>query len=47
MVEEDGVDGICRGEGEEALVDLLAALADGGPDAALACATGRSGGMGR
>ena len=35
MVEEDGVDGICRGEGEEALVDLLAALADGGPDAAL------------
>jgi len=35
MVQEPGVDGICRGEGEQALVDLLAALAGGGPDAAL------------
>ena len=35
MVQEPGVDGICRGEGEQALVDLLAALGDGGPDAAL------------
>jgi len=35
MVREPGVDGICRGEGEQALVDLLAALADGGPEAAL------------
>ncbi len=35
MVEEDGVDGICRGEGEEALVDLVAALEVGGPTAVL------------
>jgi anaerobic magnesium-protoporphyrin IX monomethyl ester cyclase len=35
MAEEDGVDGICRGEGEGAMVDLVNALADGGPDAAL------------
>ncbi len=35
MVQEEGVDGICRGEGEEALVDLVNALAAGGPDAAL------------
>jgi len=35
MVQEPGVDGICRGEGEQALVDLLAALAGGGPDAVL------------
>ena len=35
MVEEEGVDGICRGEGEEALVDLVAALKDGGPTAVL------------
>ena len=35
MAEEDGVDGICRGEGEEAMVDLVDALAGGGPDAAL------------
>jgi anaerobic magnesium-protoporphyrin IX monomethyl ester cyclase len=34
MIEEDGVDGICRGEGEEALVALVNALADGGPEAA-------------
>ncbi len=38
MVEEDGVDGICRGEGEEALVDLVNSLADGGPEAVLAVA---------
>lgn len=35
MAGEEGVDGICRGEGEPALVELLAALAGGGPDAAL------------
>jgi anaerobic magnesium-protoporphyrin IX monomethyl ester cyclase len=35
MVEEEGVDGICRGEGEEALVDLVDALANGGPPAVL------------
>jgi anaerobic magnesium-protoporphyrin IX monomethyl ester cyclase len=35
MVGEEGVDGICRGEGEEALVDLVAALEDGGPTAVL------------
>ena len=35
MAAEDGVDGICRGEGEEAMLDLLRALADGGPRAAL------------
>lgn len=35
MVEEDGVDGICRGEGEEALVELVDALAHGGPTAVL------------
>jgi anaerobic magnesium-protoporphyrin IX monomethyl ester cyclase len=35
MVEEEGVDGICRGEGEEALVELVAALAEGGPSAAV------------
>jgi anaerobic magnesium-protoporphyrin IX monomethyl ester cyclase len=29
MIEEEGVDGLCRGEGEAALLDLLAAL-DGG-----------------
>lgn len=34
MIQEPGVDGVCRGEGEQALVDLLAALAVG-PDAAL------------
>jgi radical SAM superfamily enzyme YgiQ (UPF0313 family) len=33
MVEDGGVDGICRGEGEEAMVDLVDALAGGGPDA--------------
>lgn len=31
MVHEDGVDGICRGEGEEALVDLVNGLASDGP----------------
>jgi len=35
MVEEDGVDGICRGEGEAALVELVDALGDGGPTAVL------------
>jgi anaerobic magnesium-protoporphyrin IX monomethyl ester cyclase len=30
MIEEAGVDGICIGEGEEALVDLANALSDGG-----------------
>ena len=35
MVEEEGVDGICRGEGEEALVELVDALGDGGPTAVL------------
>ncbi|MEJ2209873.1 MAG: radical SAM protein [Anaerolineae bacterium] len=35
MVEEEGVDGICRGEGEEALVDLVDHLATGGPTAVL------------
>ncbi len=35
MVDEEGVDGICRGEGEQALVDLVDALADGGPGAGL------------
>jgi anaerobic magnesium-protoporphyrin IX monomethyl ester cyclase len=38
MAEEDGVDGICRGEGEGALVDLVGALAGGGPDAVLGVA---------
>jgi radical SAM superfamily enzyme YgiQ (UPF0313 family) len=35
MVGDEGVDGICRGEGEEAMVDLVEALAGGGPDAVL------------
>ncbi len=35
MVEEEGVDGICRGEGEGAMVDLVDALAGGGPEAVL------------
>jgi anaerobic magnesium-protoporphyrin IX monomethyl ester cyclase len=35
MVEEEGVDGICRGEGEEALVELVDSLAQGGPTAVL------------
>jgi anaerobic magnesium-protoporphyrin IX monomethyl ester cyclase len=30
MIQAEGVDGICRGEGEEALVDLVNALATGG-----------------
>ncbi|MFC2015671.1 B12-binding domain-containing radical SAM protein [Chloroflexota bacterium] len=34
MIEEEGVDGICRGEGEGAIVDLVDALARGGPDEA-------------
>jgi anaerobic magnesium-protoporphyrin IX monomethyl ester cyclase len=33
MVNEEGVDGICRGEGEEALVELVGGLDGGGPDA--------------
>ena len=35
MVKEDGVDGICRGEGEGALVELVDALAAGGRSAVL------------
>ena len=35
VVQEPCVDGVCRGEGEQALVDLLATLDGGGPDAAL------------
>ncbi len=35
MLQEQGVDGICRGEGEEALVDLVNGLADGGGEAVL------------
>jgi anaerobic magnesium-protoporphyrin IX monomethyl ester cyclase len=35
MVKEEGVDGICRGEGEEALVELVDALDEGGPTAVL------------
>jgi anaerobic magnesium-protoporphyrin IX monomethyl ester cyclase len=38
MAEEAGVDGICRGEGEEAMVDLVSTLADGGPGAVLGVA---------
>ncbi|MGQ9600574.1 MAG: B12-binding domain-containing radical SAM protein [Anaerolineae bacterium] len=38
MVQESGVDGLCRGEGEEALVELVQALADGGPEAVLSVA---------
>jgi radical SAM superfamily enzyme YgiQ (UPF0313 family) len=33
MVSEEGVDGICRGEGEEALVELVETLDGDGPDA--------------
>jgi len=35
MVREEGVDGLCRGEGEEALVELVDALESGGPPAVL------------
>ena len=35
MVQEEGVDGICRGEGEAALVDLVDALGNGGRTAVL------------
>jgi radical SAM superfamily enzyme YgiQ (UPF0313 family) len=35
MVESEGVDGICRGEGETAMVELVGALSDGGPTAVL------------
>jgi len=35
MVSQEGVDGICRGEGEEAMVELVGALGDGGPSAVL------------
>jgi len=35
LANEEGVDGICRGEGEEALVELVDTLAGGGPDAVL------------
>lgn len=34
-IEEDGVDGICLGEGEEALLELVAALGNGGRPGAL------------
>jgi anaerobic magnesium-protoporphyrin IX monomethyl ester cyclase len=33
MAQEPGVDGICRGEGEEAMVDFVNGLADGGAEA--------------
>ena len=33
MIEEEGVDGICRGEGEAALVELVGVLAGGGGEA--------------
>jgi radical SAM superfamily enzyme YgiQ (UPF0313 family) len=33
MVSEEGVDGICRGEGEDALVELVETLDGDGPDA--------------
>ena len=35
MIEEEGVDGICIGEGEEAVVDLANALGNGGLDPAI------------
>jgi radical SAM superfamily enzyme YgiQ (UPF0313 family) len=35
MINEPGVDGICRGEGEMAMVDLVDALASGSSDAVL------------
>jgi anaerobic magnesium-protoporphyrin IX monomethyl ester cyclase len=35
LAREDGVDGVCRGEGEAALVDLVEALDGGGPQAVL------------
>jgi anaerobic magnesium-protoporphyrin IX monomethyl ester cyclase len=35
MAADEGVDGICRGEGEKALVELVDALRDGGPRAVL------------
>lgn len=35
MVQEEGVDGLCRGEGEEAFVALLDGLAQGGREAVL------------
>jgi radical SAM superfamily enzyme YgiQ (UPF0313 family) len=35
MIHEAGVDGLCRGEGEEAMVDLVNGLAGGGADAIL------------
>ncbi|MFN2244134.1 MAG: B12-binding domain-containing radical SAM protein [Anaerolineae bacterium] len=38
MVAEEGVDGICRGEGEDAMVDLVNALASGGPESVLGIA---------
>ncbi len=36
MVEEEGVDGVCRGEGEEALLDLVNAMERGEPVSAIA-----------
>ena len=38
MIHDEGVDGICRGEGEGALVDLVNGLADGGVEAVLGLA---------
>ena len=38
MIHDEGVDGICRGEGEGALVDLVNGLADGGGEAVLGLA---------
>ncbi len=38
MVTEEGVDGICRGEGEGALAELVDVLAEGGPEAVLGVA---------
>jgi radical SAM superfamily enzyme YgiQ (UPF0313 family) len=35
MIQEEGVDGLCRGEGEEAMVDLVDRLAGGGRDSVL------------
>ena len=36
MIEEEGVDGVCRGEGEEALLDLVQALEGGKPVSGIA-----------
>ncbi|MDH7487190.1 MAG: radical SAM protein [Anaerolineae bacterium] len=36
MIEEEGVDGVCRGEGEEALLELISALERGEPVSGIA-----------